>query len=294
MHKLVFPVLAAVSVNAFAASPIDQTIDGVRGGTLEISNVAGSVTVSGTDQNQVRVTGALSDDAERIDIRQDGDRVIVAVIMPDRFGRQGRIEGTTLEIMAPRSMSVEARTVSASLEVEGIEGEQDLSSVSGSIETALHEAEISAKSVSGRVRVMGSDGPTRADVSSVSGDVDLDAVSGELNARTVSGRIEIDSPALAHGDLKSVSGSIVIDAVLTDDARLAAQTTSGRITLTIGGTGAGRYELTSFSGGIDNCFGPRPERQQFGPPSSTLRFDEGDGRARVSASSMSGRIELCR
>jgi hypothetical protein len=294
MYRYALVTLLAVSANAFAATPIDETIDGVGEGTLDVTNVAGSVTIRGTDQNQVRVTGALSDDADRIDLRRDGDRVIVAVIMPEKFGRRGRVEDTTLEIQAPRAMSLEAKTVSASLDVEDIEGEQELSSVSGSIETTLREAEISARTVSGSIHVTGQDGRTRTSLSSVSGNVHVEAVGGELDARTVSGRIEIDSPMLERSEAKSVSGSILIDAVLADDARLTANTTSGRITLNMGGTGAGRYEISTFSGTIDNCFGPQVERPEFGPPSSTLRFEEGDADARVSATSMSGHIELCR
>jgi len=295
MNRIAFLFLAVASAKSLAGTPIDQTIDADSAELLDVSNIVGVVTVTGTDREQVRVTGELSEDAERLDFRRSGDRIVVHVIMPDRRGRQRNgIEDTTLEIQAPHDMSVEVDTVSAKITIEEMRGEQDLSSVSGAIDTMQFGSEIRAKTVSSRIRVNGSEDPTRADVSSVSGDVEIGAMSGEVSAQTVSGRIELDSPMLERGELRSVSGSIAIDAALTDDARLRAITTSGRIRLSMRGAGAGQYELSTFSGTIDNCFGPRPERPQFGPPSSTLRFDEGDADARIDVNSMSGGIELCR
>lgn len=295
MKRLYCALLAIASTSALAATPIDETIDGVTGGTLDIENVSGSVTVSGTNGDAVHVTGELGDDVERLDFRQEGDRVIVHVIlMRDGNNRTGNIRGTTLEIVAPRAMALRVDTVSASVRVDGIEGDEELSTVSGSVETALGAGELRAQSVSGRIRVSGSNASTRSRVSSVSGAVTLDDVGGEVTAETVSGRVEITSDSLERGDVQAVSGSVDIDAALADDAQLRATTTSGSIRLSIRAGGEGQYEISTLSGSIDNCFGPTPTRSSFGPPNATLRFSEGDSNARVSANSMSGRVELCR
>jgi hypothetical protein len=295
MNRFSILVFTVASAAASAATPIDETIDATGTERLDISNVAGIVTVTGTDQDEVTITGQLSDDAEELDVRRDGDRIVVHVIMLETRGRQRMsLEGTTLEIRAPRTLAVDTQTVSASITIDDMHGEQNLTSVSGSIETALYGSEIRAKTVSGRIGVDGSENRTRADVSSVSGNVELSTMAGEVIAQTVSGRIELESPLLDRGDLQSVSGSIEIDAALANDARLRAITTSGQIRLSMRGSGAGQYELSTFSGAIDNCFGPRPARQQFGPPSSTLRFEEGDAGARIDVNSMSGSIDLCR
>lgn len=295
MNRIILILLATVSTGALAATPIDETLDASSAELLSINNLAGTVSVTGTNRDVVEVSGSLSDDADGLDVRRDGNRIIVHVLMPEQRGRgRGRLEDTTLEIRAPRSMNIVANTVSAGITVEEIEGEQQLTTVSGSIDTSQYGEEVQAKTVSGRIRVNGLDGPSRAEVSSVSGGVQLDTVSGELTAQTISGRIEVDSDNLERGDLKSVSGSISVDAALADDARLSAVTTSGRISLTVRGSGAGQYDLSSFSGSIDNCFGPRATRSQFGPPGATVHFDEGNGDARVEVNSMSGSIELCR
>lgn len=300
MTRAIVPLLSALlasillGTSALAATPIDETLDASGADLVDVRNVSGSVTVTGTNGSDVKITGTLSDDVERLDFRRQGSRILVHVILRDENGRRRGFEGTTLEISAPRGMAVDVETVSAGIEIEDMRGDQELTSVSGSIDSTLEEGEITAKTVSGRIRVAGSDGGSRAEVSSVSGRVELEGATGELIAQTVSGSIDIESPRLERGDLKSVSGSIDVDATLTDGGRLRAVTTSGRISLDMRGTAAGRYELSSFSGSIDNCFGPTPERPQFGPPTSTLRFEEGNANARIEANSMSGSISLCR
>jgi hypothetical protein len=293
MNRVAVFVLSVVAANAsLAGTPIDEAIAPEGADLIDISNAVGSVTVTGSDRRDVRIVGELSDDAERLDVRRDGDRIIVHVIMRDE--RRSDVEGTTLDIAAPREIALKVATVSASIVVEEVTGEQELATVSGSVQTALYEAEIRARTVSGRIQVEGSDSPARAEISSVSGRVDLDGVSGEVIAQSVSGSIDLESPLLVRGDTKSVSGNSGIRAALAADGRLRAISTSGRISLDMLGAGEGRYEISTFSGSIDNCFGPEPDRPQFGPPTSTLRFQEGDVAARVDVNSMSGNVELCR
>ncbi len=294
MNRLILAALSLSASAGFAATPIDETIDASGADRLDISNVSGMVTVTGNDGQDVAVTGSLSDQASGLEVSRNGGRIIVHVLYPENSNRRGRDEGTFLEITAPRDLDVAARTVSASIEVDGIRGDQDLNTVSGSIDTELTSAEIRAKTVSGNVMIDGSDERTRADVASVSGSVEIDAVSGEVNSQTVSGRIRLRSSELERAELKSVSGSIDVEATMASDGRLRTTTTSGSISLMLEDSPAGRYDLSSFSGSIDNCFGPDVARPRFGPPSQQLLFEEPDAEMQVVANSMSGRIDVCR
>jgi hypothetical protein len=288
-------IFFAAPAGAFAGTAIDETVDAGTAGLIDIENIVGTVTIMGTDDGEVRVRGRLSDAASGLDVRRDGSRIIVHVEYPENFGRgTGRVEDTNLEISAPRGLDVEIDTVSASISVSGMQGDQDLNSVSGSIDTMLYASEIRAKTVSGGIGIDGSDERTRAYASSVSGRIELESVSGEVTAETVSGRIRLRSNELERAELNSVSGAIDVDARLTSDSRLRTATTSGRISLLLNDSPAGRYELSSFSGSIDNCFGPAASKPQFGPPSAQLQFEEPDADTQVFANSMSGSIEICR
>lgn len=285
--------LAAASSIALADTPIDETIEANSIDLIDVANLAGSVTVRGTSRNDVHVTGLLADGAERLEVERNGNRLIVHVIYPDDRNQRRYPGGTTLVIEVPKRLAVDVPTVSANIEIDDIEGEQQLESVSGSIDASVFESEIRANTVSGSIVLQGHDGKTRATAKPVSGRVELERLSGEVDAQNVSGSVEIRSSDLDRVEAQSVSGNITIEAEMAKDGRVRATTTSGRVELDLTGSPAGRYQISSFSGRIDNCFGPSPSRQRFGPPSSTLQFDEPDARMQVYANSMSGNIEVC-
>lgn len=283
---------AALAASSAQAEPIDRTIAAGPQAELDVNNVAGSIEITGWDRNEVHVTGELQDDAERLDVEKQQDRIIVRVVLP-QDSRGGFWRGSELRISAPRGVSVEASSVSADIDVRGIEGEQRLQSVSGNVETEAFERELRLKSVSGNVTVHGDDTPARTEASVVSGNVLIDGVGGDVEAKSISGRVRLRARSLQRAELESISGDVDLEAGLADDARVNATTTSGRVKLLFNGGAGGDYELSSFSGSIDNCFGPEPARDGPGPRRE-LRFSESGGGARVFVRTMSGRIELCR
>lgn len=295
MNRYTLSILTFATTASFASTPIDETVSADSAQLLDVENVTGAVTITGSRDDEVRVGGTLSDSAAGLDVRRDGERIIVHVLYPDNRGNRYDLEpGTVLEISAPRVLDVNVDTVSANITLQDMRGEQELNSVSGSIDTVLFGAEIRARTVSGAIDIEGSNESSRADVASVSGRVELDSISGEVSSQTVSGAINLQSEDLERADLKSVSGNITVDATMSRDSRLRAVTTSGAISLDLDDSPAGRYDVSSFSGSVDNCFGPTATRSQFGPPSTSLRFEEPEAEMQVSANSMSGNIEICK
>jgi DUF4097 and DUF4098 domain-containing protein YvlB len=276
---------------ASAATPIDRRLDARAGDTLEVHNVSGSIRVTGGGDNEVHVTGSLADNVQRFDFERSGNRIVVRVVLEED---SRSYEPTTLDIAAPRGIDVEVDAVSAAIVVSAVEGEQRLSSVSGDIRTEAFAEELRARSVSGRVRVDGHDRPAITRVNSVSGSIELLNIGGQVDAQTVSGTVEITASPLDRAMLSSVSGSLSLQGTLSDDARIEATTTSGSIDMRFAGDAAADYELKSFSGRVDNCFGPRPDDSQRRGPGTEHRFQEGNSDAHVYANTLSGSIELCR
>lgn len=277
------------------AAPVDERIDAAPNGQVEVRNISGDIVVSGWDQNTVYVTGDISDDAERLDVRREGDRVVVEVIYPEDWQRNRDFgDDTDLIISIPRASSLDVETVSADVAVARVEGEQALRSVSGDIVTDSVAAETRVRSVSGDIRVTGRDAVTRTSANVVSGDVSLNRISGEITVASVSGDIDIVSDQIERAELESVSGDVSLRGGLGASARVRAISTSGDVELFLRGDVAAEYNLSSFSGEIENCFGPAAPRSNRGPSNSTLRFTEGNSSASVEVSTMSGDIELCR
>jgi DUF4097 and DUF4098 domain-containing protein YvlB len=275
-----------------AATPFDRTVDADAHGTVEVHNIAGSVEIQGWDRPSVHVSGSLADNVERVDVRRDGSRVVVEVVMRDE-SRSRSSEGTKLTIEAPRASTLEASTVSSSIAARAIEGEQRLQTVSGSIDAEAFASDVNVSSVSGAVTVHGHGGVALTRAHAISGSVHLTDVAGQVEAQAVSGAVEIAAKQLDRVTVTSISGRVSLSGALGEHARADLTTTSGSLNMTFAGTAAAEYDLTTFSGAIDPCFGP-PVSEPRNGPQRQHRFREGDSDARVRANSMSGSITLCR
>jgi DUF4097 and DUF4098 domain-containing protein YvlB len=285
-------VLVTLSVAPIArgATPVDREIDADENGELEVSNVAGSVEVRGSNRRNVHVTGVLGEDVERLDVERSGDRVIVRVVLREHSNGHGE---TTLTIEAPKGNDLDVDVVSASIDVSGIEGEQRLSSVSGSITTQAFASDLMLSSVSGSVSAQGRGRANVTRARAISGGVELKGLAGQVQAETVSGGLDVSVDDIERATLSSISGMVTLHGALRDDARVEVTSTSGALRLLFKGPASADYDLTSFSGPIKSCFGPEVSESRYGPQRAQ-RFTEGTSDARVHASTMSGGISLCR
>lgn len=292
-HGRIIGLIAALPAVTFAAE-VDERIEAAANGQVTVRNLAGDIVIEGWDENAVQVSGEISDSAESLDVRRDGDRVVVEVVYPENWqGSRNSGFDTDLSIRLPRGSELDVETISADIRVSGVDGEQRLVSVNGDIELNDLAAEASIESVGGDIRVTGRGATARTSANAVSGDIGLDGVSGEISVGAVSGDIRIVAGLISRAEVESVSGDVNVRVELETDARFRATSTSGDIRLSFSGDAAAEYNLSSFSGDIDNCFGPSAQQSRGGPPSTALTFTEGNSDARVDVSTMSGDIDLC-
>ena len=66
---------------------------------------------------------------------------------------------------------------------------------------------------------------------------------------------------------------------------------TGRITLRVPSGASADYEIETFSGRIENDFGPKPEKAEF-LPALNLSFTVGSGGADIEIETLSGNIRL--
>jgi len=273
MKTLTFTLLSLLSAAAFSAEDINETMDAAADGTVSISNVAGSVEVQGWSRKQVEVTGELGSDADELIFERDGNE-------PRHHGR--RIS-SDLIVKVPEASSLEVNTVSADIEIDNVEGEQDLESVSGDIETGAYAKDIDISSVSGDVVIQGDRKPIRTRLNSVSGDIEAEDLSGEIEAETVSGDVEIVNGSFSRALAHSVNGEILFHAELLNDGRLDVETINGEVDVKFQGDVSARFDIETFNGEIRNCFGPEAERTSRYAPGRELLFFDSDAEWRYSA-----------
>lgn len=276
---------------AEAGTPIMKSAAVPPGGSVEISNTAGRVTVTGWDRNEVEVTGTLGDGSERLEFATQGKVTRVRVVLPHKTWH---VEDTDLIVKVPAGSGLAVSATSADIHVRGVRGAERLQSVSGDVDAEAGAEDIECQTISGDVIFAGSGQKGLLNITTVSGDALISNVAGELNGNTVSGTFRISLGNTTRSRLRTTSGDVSMASRLAADARLDFESISGDIRLDLAGPVNAAFDVSSFSGEIRNCFGPKPARTDEYAPGKELRFTEGQGAARVRIRSMNGDIDICR
>jgi len=292
MNKLITLIAGLMlALPVMADEEVDKTLDAAPDGYVDISNIAGEVTVAGWSRSEVEVTGTLGKKVEELIFERDGDKVTIKVKVPKRMG--SGID-SDLHIIVPKNSSIDVGTVSADIDVKDVLGEQRLHTVSGDVSTEAAGSDVTGESVSGDIEVSGSKQDTKTSAATVSGDVTLFRVAGTVSGESVTGDVIVDEGSFDRVDLSSVNGQLVFDAQLREDGRLSAETVNGAVDIELAGKVSARIDISTFNGRIRNCFGPDPERTSKYAPGWSLDFTEGDGDGRIDISTMNGSVTLCR
>ena len=292
MNRLVSTILACLlSVTVFAED-VDRTVDASPDGHVDVSNISGSVKVTGWTRNTVRVTGTLGRNVEELILERDGDKVIIKVKVPKKSGRAIGID-SDLSINVPQNSSIDVGTVSADIDVIDVTGDQGLHTVSGDVNTEHTGADIRAESVSGDVEVTGDHADGDVSASSVSGDVSLFRLAGNVEVESVSGDVAVEGGSFKRASLETVTGDLDFNGELREGGKLTVDSVNGDVDVEFSGNLSARIEIDTFNGNIRNCFGPKAEKSNKYGPGLELEFTEGSGDGRVIISTLNGDVTIC-
>lgn len=283
-------VLLGSAAATAADKEFERTVAAQPKGVVDISNVAGTVDVSGWDRQEVSVKAELSEEVERVEVTSQGDHTIIKVVLPQHGGHHGDAD---LHVKVPKDSELDVSAVSADVTAAGIQGVQHLNTVSGNLTSELAGSDIEVKSVSGDIKLKGRGQPARLRVNSVSGDVHLEHGAGDLETSSVSGSLVISLDSAHSVRVRTTSGDLRFDGKLAKDATFEATSVSGDLTVRAAPAGGFAYELSSFSGEISNCFGAKAQRESEYGPGSKLNGTRGDGAGHIRIKTMSGDISLC-
>ena len=258
--------LLAASPAVRAGTPINERAAADPAGSVEVSNVDGTVRVTGWDRNEVEVTGELGEGVEKLEFAVADKVTRIKVILPRKASN---VEDTNLVIRVPAASRLSVNTVSADIEVQGLLGAQRLQSVSADISTAAAGEDVECKSVSGDVAVNGSFKKGLLTITTVSGDATALRVAGEVNANSVSGDVALGLGETSRSRARSTSGDLTLAALLAADGKLDAESISGDVRLELVGAVNAEFDISSFNGEIRNCFARRRLDQRVRPGQGT-------------------------
>ncbi len=295
-RKWMLLAAALLSTTAFAAtSQFSKQVPVGPQDRVNISNIAGTVSITTWDRREIDVQGELGSGVDCVEVRQETGNVDVKVIVKDGDWWNGQsIKDTEarLQIRMPADVQLDVNTVSGSITVGGVRGRMRLKSVSGDIRSSILGTDLDAKTVSGDVQLTGNNAQANVRASSVSGDVDLIQVGGDVEARSTSGDVDIDSKGASDLRAHTVSGDIEVRGVLASAADLDLQSVSGRVKVAAQAPAGFRYDVSSFSGSIRNCFGYEVQRSE-GYGGNRMGGVRGEGKGNLRMKSHSGTVDLC-
>ncbi len=276
--------------SAWGGQTVDRTVAADHDAAIEIEILAGSISITGWDKNEIKITGTLGDDVEELRIEGERDHFEIEVKIPRGRDHGERDVDAVLEIWVPMGSGLEVETVSAPITVTGVKSWLKLSSVSGNLEAsgAITEAEL--ETVSGSIRLSGSN--TVAEVESVSGGVDLEGVGRSVDVSTVSGTMTVKSGEVNRASFESVAGGIEFEGSLAEGGRLEAECHSCNVVLVLPASTSAVFDISTFSGNIDSELGGTVERPSRYTPGRQSEFSTGDGTGRVSVETFSGNVIL--
>ena len=293
MKNIAIPLallLAATGAPAHAED-FEQHVTADPHGEIAVSNVAGNIDITAWDKPEVEVKAEVSS-SQRVQVESDkSHRISIVVKGSDGGGWFGGDHGATLRLRVPSGSEINLSAVSADVHSRGVTGRQLLRTVSGGIEADIADAEV--KTVSGDLKLRGSGAPQHIRINTISGDVTLTNAAGDLEATTVSGDLRATLGAAHTIALHSTSGEMHFTGRLAHDGSFEAETTSGEVHLEMPFESGYDYELRSFSGEIQDCFGQKPERTSTYGPGTRLIGTRGQGGPRVRVRTLSGDISLC-
>ncbi len=279
-----------LSLPVVADEEIRQSLDAAADGHIRVYNTSGTIEIVGWSQKSVQVDANLGDDVQELIFERNGDVVLIKVKVPNRH--HGDIEAD-LVIHAPEQSSIEVSGVSADIEVEDIRGEQSLETVSGDVETSGVESDVEVGSVSGDVEVSGTGKEADTEAGTVSGDVALADLAGNVAGASVSGDVEVDGGSFREAYLETVSGDLSFYAALRNGGELMMESVNGTIDVKFSNKVSARFDIETFNGDIDNCFGPQAERSSRYSPGLELSFTVGDGDSEVAIETLNGDVYIC-
>ncbi len=289
------PLLLGLCVGqALAETPIDLRHDASPSVRVSVSNVAGTVTVTGWDRNEVQVSGQLGDGSKPLAITGSNSDLSIKVEPQGSSGwlnwsSDRRMSPSTLELHVPKAASLDISVVSAPMVVDGLDGGSiHIASVSGRARVSANTPSLKVNSVSGNIELSGH--AETASLQTVSGDILAPTLGGEAKLETISGHIQANGGPWKKLTLSTVSGDVQLSGGITADGSLGIDSMSGDVLLQLPSTSAGSLHASSFSGDLRSDFGT-PEKPEHGPGSS-LDVHLGGGNGKINVETFSGDLRI--
>lgn len=250
---------------------------------IRVFNLTGATRVTGWDRDSIAVSGQLPKGAGRFFIGGSGAGAKLGIWSDSLDGAP-----VTLEIRVPHGANLWIKSASAAVSVTGVDGEVDVSSVTGDIVVDGAPRRLTAEAMDGDIDLTTRAAYTR--VKTAGGSITLRGGGGDILASSVSGAIRyLAAHKVLIGRLESVTGSVSFGGTVMRGGTLSVETHDGAVSLAVPVDQLADFSLTTFGGTVTNGIRQAGPETPKGKP---VRFSTGAGGAEIIVRTFKGDVTL--
>ena len=276
-------LLALAAVPLAAQAPV-RRMAVAPNASIRILNLAGSVRVSGWDQDSISVTGTPPSGGGML-LMGGSERGVKVVV---EANAATDLPGTNLEIRVPRGANLWVKSATATVTIEGVTGQVEASTVTGAISVRGSPSVLVAESMEGDLDIAAPARITR--LKTAGGAITVRDAANEITATSVSGVIRLlNARDVSSGRLESVSGSVLFNGAVAPGGSLDLQTHDASIEILLPPRQNALVEVSAYGGKTINRI---PGLTGAPGKGKAVQYRLGNGRARVVARSLKGDVSL--
>ena len=251
--------------------------------SIRIFNLAGATRVTGWDRDSIVVTGAIPPGGGSFFIGGAGAGAKLGVTSDSL-----NAPGAMLDVFVPRGATVWVKSSTADVTLSGVDGDVDISTVSGRIRAEGTPRRLSAEAMDGNIELATRAAITRA--KTASGSITLSGGGGDVTASSVSGAIRYTGAhKVLTGRLETVTGPVTFQGTVIRGGTLNIETHDGLVDLTVPRDQLADFDLTTFGGSVTNALSGAGPVVPKGKP---VRFSSGGGGASVTVRTFKGNVRV--
>jgi DUF4097 and DUF4098 domain-containing protein YvlB len=283
---IMFGLAHSLSLMAQERARLDTTVRLNLGGTVDLSLVAGKITVRGWEMPGVKVVASTQTGSLRFDATPNRVRLRV-----EHEGDAASSRGdASYDVSVPRGTRLRLQAGSGTVVVSGTQGEVSATSVGGAINVSGARRQVALESVSGRLIASQISGDLRAQ--NVSGSIRAENVSGRIEAWAVNGSIRLIGGRSNDIRAETVGGDILYAGPAATGGTYDFETHSGAIRATIPRSPGAKVRVETGTGIVQTDFPIAARAAAGGRKGRRAEFTIGVGLATVTARTFSGRISV--
>jgi hypothetical protein len=264
------------------------TVTGDR--PIEIRAPNRTIAVRGWERPALRVRWTKEGDGDRMEARLDSDIVRLGLDAPEPAPEPGR--GDTLYVMVPSAANLYLKSTYGGITVDSVGGRVEMETYRGGGAYRGGATDVTVTTYFGDILVEAPRCRTLT-VESGLGSVVADVRGGRIRARTLRGDIRLTArDAVDHLDAESTAGSIHVRGTVSRDGRISLDSHQGPVRLALPQNVDATFQLRTYSGAIENAFGPSHAAVHAPSGMTAIRFQWGGGGARIELGSFLGTLRL--